>query len=338
MNIEERIKKYTKILGITAFEEPVAQVLMEEIRPYCDAVEQDTFGNVIGIRYGQKGDKKFMLEAHMDRIGLMVSQINENGRLSFVNLGGVDERILPYARVEIFADGEKIPGIIGTGVHDGKKSLKVEELWIDTGMEEAEVRKKIHPGDIVMLTAETENLCGDTLCGSAMDNRAGVTAVIDALVRLKDAVLPYTLYCVFTTQEELGLHGAFAVTGRIQPDIAIAVDVTHGMTPDTKDEIGVFPLGSGAAICRGPNFHYGLTRKVISLAQNKEIPHTIEVAGGPSGTTAWAIQLGKDGVPVMLISIPLRYMHTNVETLRLCDVQAVSDLLVAAVEGGAFDV
>ena len=329
------MKRYTEALGISAFEEPFAKQLLEEIRPFCDVVIQDDFGNVIGIRNSKKkGAKKLMFEAHMDRIGLMISHVCDDGRLSFVSLGGIDERILPFARVEIFARNEKIPGIIASDVCDEKRSLKMDELFIDTGRPADEIMNEIRPGDTVILKAKTENLSGNTLCGSAMDNRAGVAAVVSALADLKEVALPYNLYCVFTTQEELGLHGAFTVTQKIKPDFAVAVDVTHGMTPDTKEEIGVFPLGSGAAICRGPNFHYSLTKKLISLAKEKRIPHTIEVAGGPSGTTAWAIQIGEGGIPVTLLSIPLRYMHTNVETLDVGDVAAVRDLLKYIAEGG----
>lgn len=335
MNLDEKIKRYTEEAGISAFEDDFAKMLLREITPLCDEAYADDFGNVIGIcRSADKNAKKIMFEAHMDKIGLMISKVRDDGLLSFVNLGGVDERILPYSRVEIFAGGRKIPGVIGTGEHDGKRSLKIEELFIDTGLPAEEVKKEIRPGAVAELSAKTENMCTDTVCGAAMDNRAGAAAIISALEKLEKEKLPYTICCVFTTQEELGLHGAFAVTDEIVPDFAVAVDVTHGMTPDTKDEIGVFPLGSGAAICRGPNFNYGLTKRLISLAKKKNIPYTIEAAPGPSGTTAWAIQIGKGGIPVMLVSIPLRYMHTNVETLSQKDVRAVRDLLIEIAKGG----
>ena len=152
--------------------------------------------------------------------------------------------------------------------------------------------------------------------------------------RLAKTELIYNIEVVFSTQEELGLHGAFAGIEPGAAEAAIAVDVTHGMTPDSKEEAGVFPLGSGAVICRGPNLHYDYTRQLIKTAEEKSIPYEIEVASGGSGTTAWAIQTIGNGIPVMLISIPLRYMHTNVETLKLSDVKAVSDLIFEAVSGG----
>ena len=167
-----------------------------------------------------------------------------------------------------------------------------------------------------------------------MDNRAGIAAVLDCVERIKDKKIPYGIKLLFSVGEELGLQGGYSGTEPEMADGAIVIDVTHGATPDAKDEVGVFPLGCGAVICRGPNLHYSYTKQLIALAQEKQIPYEIEVAAGHSGTTAWAIQTVGTGIPTMLVSIPLRYMHSNLETLALKDVQAVSDLLYEALMGG----
>ena len=133
------------------------------------------------------------------------------------------------------------------------------------------------------------------------------------------------------------MHGAYEGAEKFRPDAAIAVDVTHGLTPSVKREDGAFEMGSGAIICRGPNFHYGLTNKLIETAQRKSIPYSIEVAQGNSGTNAWAIQTAGDGVRTMLVSIPLKYMHTTVETLSVSDVDAVASLIFEFLLGGDFD-
>ncbi|MEG2669227.1 MAG: M20/M25/M40 family metallo-hydrolase, partial [Oscillospiraceae bacterium] len=217
------------------------------------------------------------------------------------------------------------------------KNSKIEELFIDTGYTKKDIEKNIQIGSAVILKSAMKNMLNDKFFGSAMDNRAGIVAILNTLEKLQNKSINYDIYIVFTSQEELGLRGAYTTTFEIMPDYAIAIDVTHGMTPDTKDEIGVFPLGSGAIICRGPNLHYDLTKKIIQIAKENNISHEIEVASGGSGTTAWAIQTVGNGVPVALISIPLRYMHTNVETLSLFDIESVSKLLNKILTGGAFD-
>ena len=167
-----------------------------------------------------------------------------------------------------------------------------------------------------------------------MDNRAGIVAILCCLNTLIHKNPAHNIEVLFSTQEELGLHGAYTGITPGSIDAAIAIDVTHGTTPDVKGQTGVFPLGSGAVICRGPNLHYEYTKQLISLAKEKNVSHEIEVASGGSGTTAWAIQTLGSGIPVMLVSIPLRYMHTNVETLEISDIKAVADLLCYAAMGG----
>ena len=130
------------------------------------------------------------------------------------------------------------------------------------------------------------------------------------------------------------MHGAYTGILPNMADAAIAVDVTHGTTPDAKGETNVFDLGCGGVICRGPNLHYEYTKQLIEMSERENIPYEVEVASGGSGTTAWAVQVTGEGIPVMLISIPLRYMHTNVEVLDMADVKAVSDMIYRAVTGG----
>ena len=185
-----------------------------------------------------------------------------------------------------------------------------------------------------MVLSQTTQLCGNIISGGAMDDRAGIAAIIKAIGCVDRAELCYNIRILFSVQEELGLHGVYSGINSSPPDAAIVIDVTHGTTSDTKDETGVFPLGSGAVICKGPNFDYNCSKQLIAIAKKRSIPYRIEVASGPSGTDAWAVQINGSGIPSMLISIPLRYMHTNVETLYLADIDAVSTLLAEAIKGG----
>lgn len=340
MNIQEKIKELTSIYGLSGAENTLAMHLCKELCDLGFDAFCDSFGNVIGrLNCGLEGAKTLLLEAHMDQIGLMVSDIKEDG-IQFSNLGGVDQRILPGMEVIIHGK-EMVYGIVGACISESKKeneteqkNLKIEEYRIETGLSFAEIKNIISVGDFISIQGDTISLQNSVISGPAMDNRAGIVAILNCLEELKKNRPAYDIVVLFSTQEELGLHGANAGIQKQKIDCAIVIDVTHGTTPDTKNEIGVFPLGCGAVICRGPNFHYSYTKQLIDLAKKKKIPYEIEVASAESGTTAWAIQTANGGIPVMLVSIPLRYMHTNVEALDCADVKAVAQLLFHTATGG----
>lgn len=338
MDLKKRIIEYASIAGISTDEKGIAEYLVKELKKLNVDARIDAFGNVTGrIETNNKSAKTILLEAHLDQIGLMVLEVDENGYVKFVGLGGIDERILCGMEVKILSENP-VYGIIGSfskTANDGKSRInaKPEELRIDVGLTAKEAEAIIKPGDKILLESKPVELLNGRLSGAAMDNRAGVSAILYCAEKAQKHEIPYNIELLFSAQEELGLHGAF--TG-VNADIsaAIVVDVTHGVTPDTKKETGVFNLGAGAVICRGPNLHYEYTKALVALAKKENIPYDIEVASGGSGTTAWAIQILGNGVPVMLVSIPLRYMHTNVETLETADVKAAAELIFSAISGG----
>ncbi len=343
MELKERIKQLTSVGSVSAFESEIAALLENELKQYCDEVSSDEFHNVIGYRRSKnEGAKTVLLEAHLDQIGLMVSEIDENGFVAFANLGGVDERILPGAEVYLLGKTKRLYGVIGAkpphlrSKEDEGKAAKIEDMLIDTGYTREELQEQISVGTPILLKSEYRELLGGRLSAPAMDNRAGVAAVLSCLEQLTDDC-PYHVAVLFASQEELGLHGALTGTLKIMPDMAVVVDVTHGTTPETEKTSGVFPLGSGAAIGRGPNVQYERTLELIQTARENEIPYTIEALAGASGTDAWVIQTLKSGIPVVLISIPLRYMHTTVETLDARDVESVAKLMAAALNGGVWN-
>lgn len=337
-NIEKLNKlicELTQIKDVSSQEENIATALKDKLSSICDSVKIDRAGNVVGfINANCHNAKTIMLEAHMDRIGLMVSKIHEDGALSFVSIGGIDERILPYSEIEII--GRKIiEGIIFVKDENKSTNPKIEDMRIDTGYSETEINKIVKIGDMALVKSNYNKLYGMQVSSSAMDNRAGVAAILNAISNIDRNNLKYNITVLFSVQEELGLHGAYIGAESYKSNAVIVIDVTHGTTPDSKEEVGVFPLGCGAVICRGPNFDYKYTLNLIEVAKSKQIPFKIEVASGPSGTDAWATQISGEGIPSMLVSMPLKYMHTNVETLDLIDVDAVSALVLAAIEGGA---
>ncbi len=338
MEICDMLIELGKINGISGFEKDIKAKAKELLASFGYKAWESRTGSVIGFRScGRENAPKLLIEAHLDQIGLMVTEIDENGFVSFTNIGGVDTRILSGSEVYILGR-EKVYGIVGAlpphlkGKDDKDRLPKISELLIDTGMGRAELCKRVEVGDAIIMKSEFTSLLNNECFAAAMDNRAGMTAVLSAAGELDDP--KYDIYIAFCTEEELGLHGAYTVSGEIQPDLAVVVDVTHGMTPDTKDETGVFKTGSGAIICRGPNFDAVLSKALVEGAKKNNIRYDIEVASGNSGTNAWAVQTARGGVKALLISIPLKYMHTSVEALDINDIEETARLIKIICEGG----
>lgn len=334
-NTENLLKELTIIDGISSDEKNIADNLIPYLNSICDTVDKDTHGNLIGYINTKKDKAKTIIfEAHMDRIGLMVTKICADGRLKFTNIGGVDERILVLSEVTVLGKKHINGIIIPEDSNDTSNNYKIENLKIETGLTEEEVKTSVKVGDLILINSEYTKLCNNVVSGGGFDNRAGIVSILKAVNQIDRNNLKYNIIILFTVQEELGLYGAYLAGKNIDADAAIVVDVTHGETNDTKGFTGVFPLGCGAVICRGPNLHYTYTKQLIDASEKNNIPYRIEVASGSSGTNAWALQTSSNGIPSMLISIPLRYMHTNVETLKIDDINAIADLLTVAAEGG----
>lgn len=319
--------------GISGFEFSLTDAVTRLMMPYCERVEADPMGNVIGAIPGNRPNGgSVMLEAHIDAIGLMVSDVDEDGFLSFVPVGGVDSAVLPGAEVRVYGR-EVLYGVIGakpphlqTGGRDNAADF--HDMVIDIGLSGTAARQKVAVGDMVCFAEKPQQLCGDVLSGKSFDDRAGLISLLHCLEAVKDAPLPFTLYVVAAVQEEVGLRGAAMVSERLLPDCAFVVDVCHGDTPDAGKE-SIFKLQSGAVISFGPNIHPYLSSLAKETAQAEQIAVSYDADGGDTGTDAWAVQVAGSGIPVLLLSIPLRYMHTTVETLHYDDVCAVGALLAA---------
>lgn len=343
MNTEKLLKELTQETGVTGSETELAKKLAKMLEKYCDESYINKFNSCIGIKRSDKTDAKtIMLEAHLDQIGMMVKGIDDNGFVKFVSLGGIDPRILPAAEVYILGK-ETVYGVIGAkpphlmNKEDEEKSAKINDMLIDTGFKGEELKKKISVGDSIVFKSEFNTMLGGSAISKAMDNRAGIASIFLCLESMKNKTANYNLIVLFSSEEEMGLYGAYTAEYDNLPDLSITIDVTHGMTPDAKNSEGVFPLGSGAIICRGPNLNSVYTNKIINLAKSENISYDIEAAAGSTGTTATAIQTIKIGIPTALISIPLKYMHTTVETLCIKDIEYVAELLSKILEGGVLN-
>ncbi len=319
--------------GISGFEFALTDMIKELMIPYCETVEADAMGNVIGIIPAENPDaKSVMLEAHIDGIGLMVSNISDEGFLSFVPVGGVDSAILPGAEVTIYGR-EKLFGVIGAKpphlqAGDKPEASKISDLVIDIGLSGDKAREKVQIGDMVCFGESVKALSDKVLSGKSFDDRGGLISLLYCLEKLKGKKLPFNLYVVAAVQEEVGLRGATMISERLAPDCAFVVDVCHGDTPDAGSE-SIFKLGSGAVISFGPNIHPYLSALAKKVAEDEKIKVSYDADGGDTGTDAWAVQVAGEGIPVLLLSIPLRYMHTTVETLNFDDVKSVGALLYA---------
>lgn len=322
------IKQLSDLRGISGFEYRLNNEIKKMLEPYADEVKTDALGNVIAIkRCGKKNAPSIMVEAHCDEIGLMVTSVTKEGFITFANVGGVDPRILPSLEVTVHGRRD-IFGVVGIKpahlLEDGK-SVKIRDMAIDTGLSADEVKELVSVGDSITIAQSVGKIGSRQWSGKTLDDRASLAAVIQLMKNLKNAQLFADVYAVAAVQEEVGCRGGKVAAYGINPTMAIAIDVTHGITPDNSD--GAFELGSGAVVAVGPNIHPMLSKRLFETAKKHKIKTETEVEGGDTGTDAWEMQVAANGIPTALLSIPLKYMHTSVETLAVSDVEAVTELL-----------
>ena len=322
------IKQLSDLRGISGFEYRLNNEIKKMLEPYADEVKTDALGNVIAIkRCGKKNAPSVMVEAHCDEIGLMVTSVTKEGFITFANVGGVDPRILPSLEVTVHGRRD-IFGVVGIKpahlLEDGK-SVKIRDMAIDTGLSADEVKELVSVGDSITIAQSVGKIGSRQWSGKTLDDRASLAAVIQLMKNLKNVQLFADVYAVAAVQEEVGCRGGKVAAYGINPTMAIAIDVTHGITPDNSD--GAFELGSGAVVAVGPNIHPMLSKRLFETAKKHKIKTETEVEGGDTGTDAWEMQVAANGIPTALLSIPLKYMHTSVETLAVSDVEAVTELL-----------
>ena len=209
---------------------------------------------------------------------------------------------------------------------DREKVLPLEKLFIDVGLPQKELSELVRVGDVIALQRPFTELAGDLVSGKAFDDRAAVACIAGCLQHLATMKHSWDLYAVATVQEEVGLKGALTSAFGIAPSIGVAIDVGHGDMLGVS-EVDTVKIGGGPAIGRGPNIHPAMYSRLVETAKSHEIPYQAEGIPGRSGTDAWAIQVAREGIPTALISIPLRYMHTTVETLSVADLERIGRLL-----------
>lgn len=335
MNYKEILTKLCSVSAPTGFEAQSTAVGKELLTPYVDEIYQNPLGSVIGIkRCGKENAKKLLLDAHLDEIGLIITGHKE-GFLQFSNLGGVDSRMLPGRELLILTEPPRIGVVACTPPHvqvagEQNKSIPMKKMFIDVGLTQEEAVKEIPIGTAATFTGTCQNLGEHLLWGKAMDDRAGFATILGALDLLKDKTLDCDLYILGSVDEERGSSGAITAMWNLAPHCCIAIDVTHGDTPDGKKG-SMYPLGKGPTVGKGPNCTKWMEEKLFDVAKEEEIPVQVEVMAGSSGTNGWPMQISRDGVATAVVSIPLRYMHTPLETLHIQDLENTAKLLAGFV-------
>ncbi|WP_217952609.1 M42 family metallopeptidase [Adlercreutzia caecimuris] len=338
-------KKHVKFLkqlletpSPTGFEEPAAALVRERLSDVADEITTDTMGSVRALLAGaEEGAPTLMLAAHMDEIGLMVTYISDEGFLSVASLGGVDAAILPGMRVDVHTASGVLRGVVGRKpIHlielDERKNVTpLSSLVIDLGMKPKRVKKLVSVGDPITFGVGFERFGDGMAVSKCFDDKCGVwiaCRVIEELAKAGGA--PGDFIAAATTQEEIGTRGAMTSAHAVNPDVALAFDVTHATDYPGIDaaKYGKIVCGEGPVIARGPNINPVVFERLVAAAKAEGIPYQLEAEPSVTGTDARAIQVARDGIPTGLISVPLRYMHTPTEVVCLADLQATVRLIV----------
>ena len=323
--------------GLSGYEDPVAKIIEDKWRPLVNEISRGKLGSLHGLRHGtgQAPRPSVMIATHMDGIGLMVTGITE-GFLRITEVGGVDARVLPGTPVSVFSTGAGVPKVLPGMVAQPSATLVPQEerngpvalgsLLVDTGLLPRQVSELVRVGDVVSFAQPPVELSGATLSGHSLDNRASVAALTICLEELQSRPHNWDVWAVASSQEEVGALGAAGSAFELHPTIAIVVDVTWAKGPGTSDW-NAFPLGKGPTIVMGPNIHPVLHGVMKELADTLEIPYALEYTPTHSGTDGWATQVAAQGIPTLVLGIPLRYMHTPVEVVSIKDIQRAGRLL-----------
>ena len=337
----EFLETYINNPSPTGFESGGQQLWLDRIRPWVDEHIVDPYGTVVGV-INPAAKFKVVIEAHVDDISWFVHYITKEGFIYVKRNGGSDHQIAPSKRVNIHTDKGIVKAVFGwPAIHvrtPGKdeQSPSLENIFLDCGCSSREEVEKlgVHVGCVITYEDEFMVLNDRFFTGRALDNRIGgfMISEVARLLHEEKAKLPFGLYIVNAVQEEVGLRGAEMIVERIRPDLAIVTDVTHDTQTPMMNKVksGDIACGQGPVLSYAPAVHNKLLRHVVNVAEKQKIPFQRLAASRATGTDTDAFAYGAAGVPSTLISLPLRYMHTTVESVNRGDVENVIKLIVAS--------
>ncbi len=332
------LKSLLSAPGLSGHEMPVRQLIADAWRPLSDELTVSKLGSLHALRRGTDTEprRSILLAAHMDAIGLIATR-QEGEFLHIFRIGGVDPRVLPGQPVTVHGR-QDLPGVVVQPPPRllpskyNEDPVPLEYLLVDTGLTAEELSHLVRPGDLISFATQPMDMNGGALAGHSLDNRASVAVLTVCLELLQGMRQHWDVWAVATAQEEETLGGAFTSAFQIRPSIAVAVDVTFGTSPGSPS-YKTSPLGEGPTLGWGPNIHPALYEAFKDLAERLEIPYHTEVMPSNSGTDAIAMQITAEGIPSMVTSIPLRYMHTPVEMVAVKDIQRLGRLLAEFISG-----
>ena len=332
------LKQLISAPGLSGDEAPVRRLVEEAWRPLTEELHLSRLGSLHGLRRGIAPEPRpsLMLAAHMDAIGLMVTGLVD-GFLRLTHVGGLDPRVLPGQLVKVHGR-EDLPGIIVQPpahllpAEIGRDPAPLEYLLVDVGLLPRQVERLVRVGDLVSFAQPPLELSEDYLAGHSLDNRASVAALTHCLMALQGRPLKWDVWAVATVQEEVTLGGALTSAYQLRPSLAVAIDVTFASSPGSPAHLS-FPFGKGPTLGWGPTIHPALQKAFKDLAEQLEIPYKLELMPRSSGTDADALQIAAEGIPTMVLGIPLRYMHTPVEMVAMKDITRAGRLMAEFAAG-----
>lgn len=329
-NTLKLLNDLTQITCVSGYEKNIHSYLKEALSEYGE-VTTDAMNNIY-CTFGE--GIHFLLDAHIDQIGFIVTDITDDGFIKFDKIGGIDTKYLPAMEVSIWGKKE-ISGVISTlpphlqSAEDEKKAPKISELAIDTGYSKSELDEIVSVGDTITFKNNFTKLLNSYVSANSLDDRCGVASILLCLDKLKK--LPCKITVLFSSQEEVGKRGAKIAPYLKKVDEAICVDVSFAYTPGCdKSDCG--EISKGAMIGYSPILDRDMSNKLFSTAKVNNISYQCEIMPGITGTNADVISISECGIKTALISIPQKYMHQRVEVVDTADVEAVSDLICAYIK------
>ena len=338
----ELMKELSLAPGVSGSEEEIVKIITRELKDVADTIETDSMGNLIATKKGEKKAPTIMLAAHMDEIGLMVRYIDKDGFIKFTTIGGINDQMLINQSVTVHSSfGEEFIGVIGskpphlTSPEEKNKVVKSKDMFIDIGAKDKEdAEKMVRIGDKITFNALFAEYPNNLIMGKALDNRVGCYVMIEVMKRIETRA---TVYAVGTVQEEVGLKGARTAAFKLNPDLALALDVTlSGDYPGVTLDDAAIEMGKGVAIIladasgRGILTQQSVKDMLLKAGDENGIDYQLEVSEG--GTTdGTAINLVREGIPTGVLSVPVRYVHTPVSVCSKDDIESTIQLITEAI-------
>ncbi len=339
---EKFLENYLNNPSPTGFESDGQKLWLHYLKPYIDEYFTDNYGSVVGV-INPESEYKVVIEAHADEISWFVHYITKDGFIYLRKNGGSDHMIAPSKRVNIHTDKGIVKAVFGwPAIHTRQlkeETPSLKNIFLDCGCDSKEQVEMmgVHVGCVVTFEDEFIILNKNRYVGRALDNRVGGFMIAEVAKMLKEnkVKLPFGLYIVNSVQEEVGLRGAEMISRRIKPDVAIITDVCHDTATPMVDKIenGDQKSGDGPVLTYGPAVQNNLLKYIIDTANKHKIPFQRAAASRATGTDTDAFAYSNEGVTSALISLPLRYMHTTVETVRKEDVENTIRLIYETVVG-----